>query len=82
MATVTDAEIRRWWPVVETHARNLSGRNSSYLVEFDDLVQEGIINVWLELEKGNRITNEIMLNPMRDWIRHVTHRGRAHETAL
>lgn len=81
MATVTDDEIRRWWPVVEAHARKLAGK-ASYLVEFDDLVQEGITHVWLELEKGNRITNDIMRDPMKNWIRYVTHGGRANEATV
>lgn len=84
MATVTDDQVRRWWPVVETHARRFSNLKGShaYLVEFDDLVQEGIIAVWLTLEKGGRITNEIITNAMRDWVRHVTHGGRVSEATV
>ncbi|HEY6022231.1 MAG TPA: hypothetical protein VIY48_20895, partial [Candidatus Paceibacterota bacterium] len=50
--------------------------------EFDDLVQEGAIAVWETLEKGSLPSNPIMLNAMKDWIRHVSHRGLAYGTPV
>jgi DNA-directed RNA polymerase specialized sigma24 family protein len=39
--------------------------------EYDDLVQEGLINVWQTLERGIDPSTEHIENRMRDWIRHV-----------
>lgn len=74
MASVSSEEVAKWWPVIEAHANRMS--RVHYLAEFDDLVQEGALSVWLTLERGHRVTNEIILNPMRNWIKYVTHGGR------
>jgi len=39
--------------------------------EYDDLVQEGLINVWQTLERGIEPSVEHIENRMRDWIRHL-----------
>ena len=39
-------------------------------VEFDDLVQEGLIAVWQSLEKGIEPSQEFIRNRMRDWVRY------------
>lgn len=37
--------------------------------EYDDLVQEGLIHVWLSLERGAHPSTEMIENRMKDWIR-------------
>lgn len=55
-------------PRVESLARQFSGIEG---VEFDDLVQEGLIAVWQSLERGIDPSNEFIKNRMRDWMRYV-----------
>ena len=74
MASVTSEEFAKWLPAIEAHANRMS--RVHYLAEFDDLVQEASEAVWLKLEVGYMITNDIMLNAMRNWISYVTHGGR------
>lgn len=39
--------------------------------EHDDLVQEGLINIWQTLQRGIEPNAEHIENRMRDWIRHL-----------
>lgn len=52
--------------LVESLARKYVGRNGA---EFDDLVQEGLINVWQTLERGITPSTEIVGHRMENWVR-------------
>lgn len=43
--------------------------------EFDDLRQEGLINVWLTLQRGITPNTEHIENRMKDWIRYEGRSG-------
>lgn len=73
MATVTSEEVRQWWPLIETRATRLNGVGGA---EFDDLVQEGAIRVWQELEKGYFPDECIIDRALIDYIRYWSCRGR------
>lgn len=62
---VTDAEIAAWRPRVEGIAKRLGQKHA----EFDDLVQEGLISVWVALANGVHPSDQMILNRMRMWIR-------------
>lgn len=62
---ITDDDIRAYLPLVESHAARLSKRRVG--VEYDDLVQEGMVSVWQSLRRGVRPELAIV-NRMRDWI--------------
>lgn len=53
---------------VESIARQLAGIDG---VEYDDLVQEGLIAVWLSLENGVAPTNGFIRNRMLNWVKFV-----------
>ena len=54
-------------PKVEALAKPFSGIEG---IEFDDLVQEGLIAVWQSLERGIEPSAEFIKNRMRDWVRY------------
>lgn len=79
MASVTSEAVAKYWPLVVSWANKFNGVGTA---EFDDLVQEGAIAVWQTLEKGHIPSNAVIVNAMRDWIRHVSHRGVSYSEAL
>lgn len=79
MASVTSEAVAEWWPLVENQARKLQfvARTATGLDMFDDLVQEGAIAAWQELEAGRKPSVAAVRNPMVDFIRTWSHRGAA-----
>lgn len=79
MASVTSEAVAEWWPLVESTAHRMRGvaQQATGLDQFDDLVQEGAIAAWLELEAGRRPTVAPVKNAMVDYIRTWSHRGLA-----
>lgn len=71
MATISNEEVAVYKPYVERLASRFVKRD--YRIEHDDLVQEGWIHVWLELEHGRRPTKTGIMNAMKDWASHVVH---------
>lgn len=61
-----DDEVAGYRGLVESLAPRFVGRNQA---EFDDLVQEGLINVWETLEKGVTPKAEIIELRMLNWVR-------------
>lgn len=53
---------------VESIARQLAGIDG---VEYDDLVQEGLIAVWQSLENGVPPTSTFIRNRMLNWVKYV-----------
>lgn len=68
MAHPLNEQVAAAQPRVESLARQFGGIPG---VEFDDLVQEGLIAVWQSLERGIEPSNEFIKNRMRDWMRYV-----------
>ena len=54
--------------LVESLARKFVGRKGA---EFDDLVQEGLINVWQTLERGVTPSIDIIEKRMLSWIKFI-----------
>lgn len=73
MATVTSEEVRQWWPLFETRAARLEGVGDA---EFDDLVQEGAIRGWLDMEDGYVPTEQNTDRALIDYIRYWSKKGR------
>lgn len=61
-----NGEVGAYADLVESLARKFVGRNGA---EFDDLVQEGLVNVWQSLERGVTPTAEIIDGRMQNWTR-------------
>lgn len=76
MASVSSEAVAEWWPMVEAQARRFQGIGNT---EFDDLVQEGAIAAWQELEAGRKPSVAAVQNAMRDFIRYWSHRGLAND---
>lgn len=53
--------------LAEEMVRTRAARNA--LVDYDDLVQEGLIDVWKALDRGATPAKEQTKNVMRKWIR-------------
>lgn len=58
--------VSRYRGTCEALAKQFVGQNGA---ELDDLVQEGLLNVWLTLERGVTPSAGIIENRMRDWVR-------------
>ena len=54
--------------LVESLAHKFVGRNGA---EFDDLVQEGLINVWQTLERGITPAASVIEDRMKNWVRYL-----------
>ena len=67
-----DEQIRGYRGLCERLARPLVGRNGA---ELDDLVQEGLINVWRALEKGVNPSARIVQLRMLQYVKWL---GRHH----
>lgn len=72
-ATVTDAQVAAYRPLVESVADRLH-RPGRYIWR-DDLVQEGLIAVWNVLQKGQKPNEKDVERRMVDWIRTERKRG-------
>lgn len=66
--TVTSEQVAAYRALVESLARRWVGLNQA---EFDDLVQEGLIFVWLSLRAGARVSAEHIENRMKNWVRYL-----------
>jgi DNA-directed RNA polymerase specialized sigma subunit len=71
-----NAQIASYRGICEGLARRLSAgrRAKARGAEYDDLVQEGLIDVWLTLARGRTPSVNHIENRMRDYIRNL---GRA-----
>ena len=61
---VSNEELATWRPHLEQLAQAYKRR-----AEIDDLVQEGWIYVWRQLQAGIHPTDDKIRNRMRDWCR-------------
>ena len=71
--SVTSEEVAAYKQLVEKLARKQVGRAQA---EFDDLVQEGLLAVFLSLRRGIRPSAEIIENRQRDWVRYLNRLSR------
>ena len=65
--TYQEQVIAHWIPDIERIAWKFYGRNGA---ELDDLIQEGMISVWKNLEDGNSPSKTAIKNRMVDWTRY------------
>jgi DNA-directed RNA polymerase specialized sigma24 family protein len=61
-------EVAGYRDLVESLARKFVGRHTA---EFDDLVQEGLLNVWQSLQRGVVPKATIIEDRMKNWTRHL-----------
>jgi DNA-directed RNA polymerase specialized sigma24 family protein len=61
-----NGQIEEYRGLVESLARKFVGRNGA---EFDDLVQEGLIDVWTALTKGLTPSAAVISGRMANWVR-------------
>lgn len=66
MRAVSDEEMASYLPRVESLARKCAGLSGA---EFDDLVQEGWLKVFLLLREDEPVSSTAIKNAMRDWLR-------------
>lgn len=66
MTASIDAEISDYKGYVEWLARRFAGIQGA---ELDDLVQEGLIAVWLSLDRGLQPSRDFIENRMKMWVR-------------
>jgi len=66
MRAVSDEEMASYLPRVEKQARRFAGLSGA---EFDDLVQEGWLKVFLLRQEDEEVSNTAIKNAMRDWLR-------------
>lgn len=71
--TVLDSAIAAYKPLVQAVAARLH-QDGSYVWK-DDLVQEGLIAVWLVLSTGQKPNEEDVERRMLKWIRKEVRRG-------
>lgn len=66
-------QVAEYSDLVESLAAALVNSSSAIMagVEYDDLYQEGLIQVWQSLERGVTPTQVTIKNRMVDWIRHM-----------
>lgn len=72
MGAVTSEEVAAYLPLVEKHARIFDGHGGA---EYDDLVQEGWLRVFLLLRDEKPVSRTAVKNAMRDWVRKCYRRG-------
>jgi len=70
--TVTDIQVAVYKEAIEAYARRFVGIANA---EFDDLVQEGMIAVWMCQRDGYRPSEWMIKNRMKSWIRHLSRKG-------
>jgi len=68
-----NSAVANYTAAVEALARKMSrgGRAKQVGAEFDDLYQEGLIMVWLSLERGVCPATAMIENRMRDYMRYL-----------
>jgi DNA-directed RNA polymerase specialized sigma24 family protein len=71
--SVTSEDVAAYTQLVEKLARKHIGRAQA---EFDDLVQEGYIAVFLSLKRGIHPSAEIIENRQRDYVRYLNRLSR------
>lgn len=78
MHDLTD-EVSAYRDLVQSLAERVAAgpRARSVGAEYDDLVQEGLINVWQTLQRGIVPSAAVIENRMTDWVRYL---GRSHPT--
>lgn len=64
--------VAEYRPLCKSLAQKFVGRGYA---EFDDLEQEGLIAVWLLLDRGLPVSKTAIKNRMRDWVRYCKRRG-------
>jgi Sigma-70 region 2. len=69
--------VAEYRPLCNSLARRFSGPHSG--AELDDLEQEGLIAVWLLLDRGLPVSKTAIKNRMRDWARYCRRRGFTYE---
>jgi DNA-directed RNA polymerase specialized sigma24 family protein len=74
-ASVSSEAVAEYKPLVEGMARRFSGVAGA---EFDDLVQEGYLKVFLLLRDGKMVSKTAVKNAMRDWVRVCGRKGFAY----
>jgi hypothetical protein len=68
MSTVQDNDIRAFEQMVQVQAHRFVGVGGA---EYDDLVQEGLVFVWLSLSKGITPSADLVSKRMISWIRFI-----------
>ncbi len=63
-----NARVSAYASTCESLARRYAGRNGA---EKGDLVQEGLIAVWLTLKAGKTPSAWMIENRMKDWVRYL-----------
>jgi len=71
-AAVSNEAVALYLPRVYNLARRFNGVGGA---EYDDLVQEGSLHVFLKLRDGEPVSNTGIKNAMRDWVRKCSRRG-------
>lgn len=71
-AAVSNEAVSQYLPMVKNLALRFNGVGGA---EFDDLVQEGSIKVYLNLRDGKPVSKTAVKNAMRDWVRKCYRRG-------
>ena len=71
-AAVSNEAVAQYLPMVHSQARRFNGVGGA---EFDDLVQEGLIKVFLNLRDGKPVSTTAVKNAMRSWVRKCYRRG-------
>lgn len=61
-------------PRIERLARSFNGVGGA---EYDDLVQEGSLKVFLLLRDEQPVSNTAIKNAMRDWVRYCRRKGQS-----
>ena len=70
---VTSDQVAAYLPTIIAEARHHTGK---YGAELDDLIQEGMIAVWLSLKGEVTPSTEFMNFRMENWVRFVRDRNR------
>jgi len=79
-----NATVAAYLPTCERLASSLARPGSRGIngVEFDDLVQEGLVNVWQTLSRGIRPSEKLIRGRMIDFMRWLGRQGVDYETML
>lgn len=65
---ITNEVIAEYVPRVKSIARKYVGRNGA---ELDDLIQEGLIFIWLSLKKQIMPSMDLVDKRMKNWVRYL-----------
>lgn len=72
ISSAGDSTLVAYRPLCERLARQYDGMGGA---EYDDLEQEGLIAVWLSLNRGIPPSKDFIRFRMRNWIRKCRRRG-------